>query len=281
MSVLTLLVVGTSIALQVAAVIMAVRTAMIVGRQAVWVVFAAFLLVAVLHGANQVFPIFGVRPVAASTPLITEVFGLLGSVLLVFGVKHVGALFKEHARVDRALRLSEERFRMLASAAQDAIVMTDTHGILVYWNPAATRMFGYTRSQAVGEPFHRLLLPTRLQARAVAYLETYRDTYKGAIAGRTLELTCSRKDGSEFVVECALSAMQVGGSRYALAIVRDVTERQAAKRRIESQLEDLRRFQRASVGRELRLRQVLEENRRLKAGPENGAPMGAKVGRPR
>jgi PAS domain-containing protein len=55
------------------------------------------------------------------------------------------SLLDEVQRREQDLRQSEERLRLITSSAQDAIVMLDEAGDIVYWNEAAVRMFGYCR----------------------------------------------------------------------------------------------------------------------------------------
>lgn len=50
------------------------------------------------------------------------------------------------------LRESEERFRLLVDGVADyAIVMLDSNGKIVSWNPGASRIFGFSNDQAIGQ----------------------------------------------------------------------------------------------------------------------------------
>lgn len=51
------------------------------------------------------------------------------------------------------LRESEDRFRSLVEYSSDAILLTDEQGILIEWNPAAERIFGIPRAEAVGRSY--------------------------------------------------------------------------------------------------------------------------------
>ena len=65
----------------------------------------------------------------------------------------------------QALSESEERFRKMAAAAQDAILMVDDLGSVVFWNEAATRILGYLEPEVMGRDVHQLLAPTPIATR--------------------------------------------------------------------------------------------------------------------
>ena len=134
-----------------------------------------------------------------------------------------------HNAVERALRQSEEMFRNIAAAAQDAIVVVDRFGAVLYWNPAAERMLGYSAKEASGMRVHECLTPERFRAATVPGLETFAKTGQGAAIGKTLELAALRKDGAEIPVELSLAAYQLAGQWQAIGIIRDITERKRAE----------------------------------------------------
>lgn len=99
---------------------------------------------------------------------------------------------------------------------------------IVLWNPAATAVFGYSEEEAVGMPLHRLV-PESLRDRHRAGIRRYAETGRGDLIGQrqVLELPALRKDGTEITIEFSLTPLESvkHESRFALAIIRDVTER--------------------------------------------------------
>ncbi len=55
----------------------------------------------------------------------------------------------------------EEHYAALVESSEDAIVAKDTDGIIISWNPAAERIFGYSAEEMVGQSIRRLLPPDR------------------------------------------------------------------------------------------------------------------------
>jgi len=132
----------------------------------------------------------------------------------------------------QSLKESEERFKTISHAALDAIIMIDADGRIIFWNPAAERIFGYRADEVHGRPVHDLLVPERLRAQARAGFERFRKTGNGLAVGRLLELTAVRKDGNEMPIEIAVSGISKGEGWQAIAIIRDIT----ARKQMEGQL---------------------------------------------
>lgn len=126
---------------------------------------------------------------------------------------------------EEALRQSEGRKRAILESALDCILTMDHHGVIVDWNPAAERTFGYPEDKAVGAEMAELIIPPRLRERHRRGLAKYLKTGKGKLIGSRLELSALRADGSEFPVELAISLIEVGGTPMFTAYLRDITVR--------------------------------------------------------
>ncbi len=125
----------------------------------------------------------------------------------------------------RALARSNERFRMLTTAAQDGIVTVGETGLINQWNLGAERILGYSAAEAMGKSAHRLLAPPCREDDADPIMAAGKASFP---QGRTLELMVRRKDGGEIAVELSVSAAQVGGQWETIGILRDVTARKRA-----------------------------------------------------
>ena len=125
----------------------------------------------------------------------------------------------------------------LFERVRDAIIVADVHtGRIVLWNPAATEIFGYSVSEALKMDVEELV-PERLRERHRAGLARYRETGHGPYidSRELLDLPALRKSGGEIRIEMSLSTIEPvrdvgdGERRYALAVVRDITERKTTE----------------------------------------------------
>ncbi len=134
-----------------------------------------------------------------------------------------------------ALIESEEKFRLISTAAMDAIAIIDTNEQLIYWNPAAEKIFGYSANEAIGKDLHTLITPLRFHHEARRGFERFRQHGVGNLIGKTLELAAVHKSGDEFPIELSISAFRFQNNWHALGIIRDITERKL----IEDQVRQL------------------------------------------
>ena len=145
----------------------------------------------------------------------------------------------ERRRTEQSLRASEERFRILAVTANDAILSADRQGNITYLNPGAERVFGYSAEEATGRPL-TTLMPERFRDAHQAGLERYLATGEARVIGKTVELAGRRKDGTEFPLELSLASWKHGADVAFTAIIRDITSRKQGEeqlRRYAAQLE--------------------------------------------
>ncbi len=127
-------------------------------------------------------------------------------------------------------------FGRLFEKIRDGVIVADAKTqLIVLWNSAATAIFGYSSSEALGLRVEDLV-PTRYKAQHRTGIARYQETGRGRYidANKLLDLPALTKSGKEIRVELSLSPIEVATEEqdsfsYVLAIVRDVTERNRAE----------------------------------------------------
>jgi len=119
--------------------------------------------------------------------------------------------------------------RTFLDSALDCIITMDASGRVQEFNPASERVFGFSRSEAVGKELAELIIPPRLRERHRQGLARYLKTGEGPLIGKLIEIEALRRDGSEIMVTLAINATQVNGSPIFTAYLRDITERKRAE----------------------------------------------------
>ncbi len=142
-------------------------------------------------------------------------------------------------RTEQELVSSELRKGAILESALDCIITMDLDGRVTEFNPAAERTFGYRRADVVGKELGSLIVPPALREMHRRGLAQYRETGEGAVLGKRIEINAMHADGHEFMVELAITPIQIGGTTMFTAYLRDITERLRAA-------EDLRKAKEAA-----------------------------------
>lgn len=130
----------------------------------------------------------------------------------------------ERVRNRKRLENSESKFRGLLEAAQDAIVIVDQHGKIIFVNRQVSEQFGFEADELFGQ-FIEILVPERYRAKHAGQRKAYLKHPEARTMGAGLELYGRRKDGSEFPVDISLSPSQTDKGTIVTAVIRDITFR--------------------------------------------------------
>jgi len=112
-------------------------------------------------------------------------------------------------------------YQAVFATSTDALLLVDASGRIALANPAATQLLGYTPEELAGLTVDALV-PDAIRPRHAAYREGYAKNPRPRPMGTQMELVARRKDGSEVMVEIALSPLQGQGLPYVVAAIRDI-----------------------------------------------------------
>jgi PAS domain S-box-containing protein len=134
---------------------------------------------------------------------------------------------------------AEQRFRALLESAPDAMVISNSKGLIELVNRETERLFGYAREDLMGQPVE-MLIPRCLR-------ENYRQDIGTFFAGGEMkpmdaggELRALRKDGKEIPVEINFSPLEGPSGTLMMAAIRDTTGRRKAAALLEEKMRELR-----------------------------------------
>jgi PAS domain S-box-containing protein len=131
----------------------------------------------------------------------------------------------------------EDSFRRVVEWAPNAMVMVDSLGRIVLVNAETERVFGYQRTDLVGQAVETLV-PKRFTWNHAAYRQGFVANPAPRPMGSGRDLFARRADGSEFPVEIGLNPIDTESGPMVLAAIVDITERKRAQQRIEKALEE-------------------------------------------
>jgi PAS domain S-box-containing protein len=173
-------------------------------------------------------------------------FPLLDSSRRPYAVCGISTDITERKHAEEALRASEAHFREIVNTTHEAFISIDPRGRITAWNPEAESTFGWTEAEALGRNLAETIIPERYRAGHNRGLERFRQTGRGRVLNRRIEIEALHRDGHEFPVELTITSVKVGG-RYAFnAFLHDISERKQAEQTLR-RLADIIEFSRDAI----------------------------------
>jgi PAS domain S-box-containing protein len=134
----------------------------------------------------------------------------------------------------------EERFRLFVDAAPNAMVMTDTRGLIEMVNGQTERMFGFARAELIGRSVE-LLFPERFRGRHAGPPLSFFATSTRGSAEAAGDLFGRGSDAIEFPVEIELNPIEADEGTEILYVIVDISARREIEHAKDRQRQELER----------------------------------------
>ena len=128
----------------------------------------------------------------------------------------------------------------LLECVGDAIVVSDANEKIVLWNSAATRIFGYSEAEALGQTLD-LIVPERQQQRHHEGYSKSMETGTTRYGTSLLKVPAKHKDGGMLSIAFTVGMLfdENHKANGVVAIIRDETTRFAEERALKKRLSEL------------------------------------------
>nr|WP_228747960.1 PAS domain S-box protein [Bradyrhizobium sp. BR 10289] len=137
----------------------------------------------------------------------------------------------ERERVERELRESAARLRAVVDTAVDGVILIDSDGIVLKFNPACEKLFKYEADEVLGRNV-RMLMPQPYRSGHDGYIRNFIATGDKKIIGIGREVLGQRKDGTTFPMDLSVGEAKQDGSSIFVGMIHDLSDR----KRTEAQL---------------------------------------------
>jgi PAS domain S-box-containing protein len=137
----------------------------------------------------------------------------------VVGLRVLAIDISARKKAELQARESAERYRALAAATREGIIIHDSRRIIEV-NEVFCTLHGTTRERAIGRPAHAFLTP---ESRRIALAAIALDSTE------PYEVTAVREDGSTFPIEATAQTLAYQGRAMRVATLRDLTDRKSAE----------------------------------------------------
>jgi PAS domain S-box-containing protein len=130
----------------------------------------------------------------------------------------------------------ESRLRAVVETARNGVVLIDSSGVILMFNPVCERLFGYTACHVIGQNV-RVLMPSPFREEHDLYLENYQKTGVQKILGTGRKVTGRRMDGSTFPLHLYVGEAAEEGKSTFVGIIEDLSEHEKP---VQAQMESSR-----------------------------------------
>ena len=131
-------------------------------------------------------------------------------------------------------------FEKLVDSIGDAVVISDAQGIIIYWNPAAERIFGFSKTEAIGSTMD-FIVPERLRHRHNEGYEHSMQTGTTRYGDKLLTVPALHKSGKPLSIAFTVSMLFDENHKAVAvaAVIRDDTERFTEQRALKKRIAEL------------------------------------------
>jgi len=175
---------------------------------------------------------------------------MLAAVVVLFGEsRHTNAGLPE--ALAGFFQELETNYQLLVDAATDAIVSLDSSGRVLLWNPAAERMFGYSKEEAAGSRLSDLILSDDIKGQ---FEKDFADLSRGQqtrFSWGPTELAARNSAGGQLMLKLSLASKQTASGWFAALIMHEISDLKTTREELRSRavrLEALYRTSQAITG---------------------------------
>ncbi|MDB5247090.1 MAG: hypothetical protein JWQ40_1484 [Segetibacter sp.] len=119
----------------------------------------------------------------------------------------------------------------------DAVVVTNSRGVILQLNEKAETIFGWTTEDAIGKCFHDTIIAERFREEHWKKIKQYEQTGEEEILNRTIEISAICKDNVEIDIALGISSSTVKGELFFICFIRDITDRKLIRSKLDKQKE--------------------------------------------
>jgi PAS domain S-box-containing protein len=160
---------------------------------------------------------------------------------------------------EKTLRESEMRFKAIFNESRDGMFLTEIGTRRFFMcNPEICKMLGYTEEELM----HLGIDDIHPEEDLPLVIEQFEQQLKGEVK-LAASLPVKRKDGSIFYADVSTSQVTLAGKKYLMESFRDITESKKIQDERKEKMQDLERFSKFAVDRELKMEELEKKIKEL------------------
>jgi PAS domain S-box-containing protein len=115
----------------------------------------------------------------------------------------------------------------ILSASLDAVITFDENGMVIDYNEASERIFGWQPDEIIGKDMAKYIIPSKMREAHNKTIQHYLASGEGPIFGSRIQLSVLHKNGRQFPIEIAICPIEVPEGKLFTAFIRDISKKLA------------------------------------------------------
>jgi PAS domain S-box-containing protein len=148
---------------------------------------------------------------------------LISASFIAFGIYANQAIAQQRG-LNFDIQQQRNQLRRVIDSAHDAYISIDSNSIILDWNPSAEKLFGWSRTEAIGSPLIETIIPERFHQGHQKGMKVYLKDGSGPWLYRTLTTTARDRGGKEFPVEMSIVPINSGNELTFYAFLHRATD---------------------------------------------------------
>lgn len=136
-------------------------------------------------------------------------------------------------QINRELKEREHNLQQLLMHAPDAIIVIDAESSIIYWNPKAEQIFGWSAEEVKGKNLSDVIIPPQYREAHIKGMQRYISTGEARVLNKTIEVTALNRQEIEFYISLTISTTQQKGQTAFIAFIRDIDQQKRNELELE------------------------------------------------
>lgn len=194
------------------------------------------------HKKPDQFETIGINSDGVNTIFVSQIGPVVNNRGVVVSATISTQEFKDFNTISHDLMEREAKYHAIFQSMKvGIIVVVNNEGQIIEWNKGAELAFGYTENEIKGKDLTRLIA-TKNRKTGLVELISAVNNLEDFSTSDTIEMKGVKKNGTEFILELALSKWINHGETFYCAMMLDVSKRKKAERKLKQKKKELELF---------------------------------------
>jgi PAS domain S-box-containing protein len=136
---------------------------------------------------------------------------------------------EQEARQMQTIEENREQIEIIINNAPNAVIVINQDSNILRWNKKAEEVFGWKVEEVLNKRLHQFIMPDKHVSAHYDGIQHFLETGEGPLLNQVIEISAVRRNGEEFPIEIAISAVKSRNNFLFIAFINDISARKKAQ----------------------------------------------------